>query len=109
MKPQMYNCYICAEGLGQFWSVLYVGNSVFMNPHGPSLFDSLRFIVVSLTPWLPQALLPSSPSSIQGLTVGLCISFQRLLCEALLTTFMWLPSATIAEYHQYCQKWAPSQ
>lgn len=48
-KTQLFNCTICAEGLGQSYGGSLVGGLVSVSPYGPSLFDSIDFLVMSLT------------------------------------------------------------
>lgn len=89
MKTHLHNCYICAEKLVLSYPCSLVGSSLSVNPYGYRIFDFVGLLVTPLIPLalsiLPHSLLWDCSNSIQCLDVSLCISFQHLLVEVLLT------------------------
>lgn len=47
MKTKLYNCYICAESLGQSCLCSRVDGSVSMSHYRPKLFESVGFLAES--------------------------------------------------------------
>jgi hypothetical protein len=82
MKTKLYNCYICAEGLGPSHQCSLIGGSISVSLCGPSLVDSVGFLMVSLTPgsYNPSSTLSTRFPELQ-LMFG-CGSLHQLLGEA---------------------------
>ena len=103
MNTKLHNCYICAEGLGQFHVGFLVGSSVSVRAFRSSLVDSAGFHVVSSAPLTSLILLPSllqdCPSSASCLAVGLFICLHQLLSKDSLMSYTRLLSTSIAGYH----------
>lgn len=57
MKPDMYNCHLCAENLDLSHACSLVGVSVSVVTYGPRLVDTVGFLVVSFISFAPSSLL----------------------------------------------------